>query len=598
MRKYLYKPFVVMLSSVLLWTGWTGSGHAQAPEEAASVQWSHVLESNDATFTSAGGRAVTITSDGGYVFAGYQGSSLSEEVSSYVVKVNGNGEIVWKKDIDVLDQNGAYATNRAFAVTETSDGSILIAGEQIREDIDRRSRTVPFVFKLSPDGELLWEKNYPDISFYSQPANLIQKTSDGGAIIGGEARTDNWYPTKTFLLKINADGDLAWYEPYSFGFYTYFHNMVVTPDDGVIVTGEKVSSRWGPYSHYFIAKFGPTGDLGWQKMRETDEIRAVVPSGDGTFLLTRYNSEEERYYLQKMTETGDILWDKASDALSASAIGEIVQTQPMEGGFAVISKQSAEHAGKSYKYQVTLTDENAVPIQKYLFGSPELKILRGGISLDDRGLVYTGTLQTKTETGYKTTIPLAKIAVPGPSPSNPKFSKLQFQTDKFHLPVGQSVSSVVEAVYSDATVTDVTYSSSYNSQDPGIAKVDPLGNITGISPGTTVITATYKGLQASVTVEVTEGQTGPGRFFLDSNEYSLSVGTELDIAAFYTDETGLTSKVTQDTVFAMDDPAVAAVDEYGNIRGISPGVTQITAAFNGHIYRASVWVVRPYTPDH
>lgn len=598
MREYLYKPFVVMLSSVLLWTGWSGSGQAAAPEEAASVQWSHELEGIDVSYAAAHGEEVTKTSDGGYVFVGYRGSSLTEKGASHVVKVNGNGEIVWKKDIDVLDQHGDYSTNRAFAVTETSDGSILIAGEQIREDIDWRSRSVPFVFKLSPDGELLWEKNYPDLSYYIQQAELIQKTSDGGAIIGGEARTDNWYPTHTFLLKIKADGDVAWYETYSFGFYTYFHNMVVTPDDGVIVTGEMVSSRWGLNSHRFIAKFGPDGDQEWQKMKETDEIRAVVPSGDGTFLLTRYNSEEERYYLQNMTETGDILWEKVSDALSASAIGVIVQAQPMEDGFAVISNQSTEYAGKSYKYKVTLTDENAIPIKKYLFGTHELYISKGGISLDDRGLVYTGTLLTKTEMGSKTTFPLAKIAVPGQAPTNPKFSKLQFQTDKFHLPVGQSVSSVVNAVYSDATVTDVTYSSIYESQDPGIADVDPFGNITGISPGTTVITATYEGLQASVTVEVTEGQTGPGHFFLDSDEYSLSVGTELDIAAFYTDETGLTSKVTEDTVFAVDDPAVAAVDEYGNIRGISPGVTQITAAFNGHIYRASVWVVRPYTPDH
>lgn len=184
--------------------------------------------------------------------------------------------------------------------------------------------------------------------------------------------------------------------------------------------------------------------------------------------------------------------------------------------------------------------------------------------------------------------------MPGLGPSNPVLSKLQFQTDRLKLPVGQSAKSVVNAVYSNATVTDVTYSAIYESLDPGIASVDPFGNITGVSPGTTIITAAYEGMRASVTVEVTGVQTSPGRFFLDSDDYSLSVGTELDVAAYVTDEAGVTSKVTENTAFTTDAPSIAVVDEYGNIRGISPGVTYITATYNGMTYRASVWVVRPY----
>ncbi|GIP58496.1 hypothetical protein MKX50_02590 [Paenibacillus sp. FSL W8-0186] len=97
-----------------------------------------------------------------------------------------------------------------------------------------------------------------------------------------------------------------------------------------------------------------------------------------------------------------------------------------------------------------------------------------------------------------------------------------------------------------------------------------------------------------MSVEVTGEQPGPGYFFLDSDEYSLSIGTELDVAAYFTDESGLTSLVTKETVFTVDDPNIVSLDEAGNIRGISPGITYITAAYNGLTYRASVWVVRPY----
>lgn len=594
MRKYLYKPFVVLLLSVLFWTGWTGSGHAKTPEEAASVQWSHLLESGDPVNSSAGGKAVAMTSDGGYIAVGFHGSSLSDGKSSYVVKMNGNGEMEWEKEIDVLHPSGAYASNQAFSVLEASDGSIFVGGE-IRDIDYGRPRYVPFVFKLSPEGELLWEKAYPDMPYYLQSVKLIQETSDGGVFVAGEASKNGGDPIHSFLLKINTDGDIAWSETYSIGFYTQFESMVVTSDDGVIAAGwrGRFKTDW---DHPFMAKISPNGKLAWLKTEETDEIRSLVPFGDGSFLLTRYNSDEKCYYLQNRNEAGDILWEKTSDSLSASSIGDIVQTQPMENGFVVISKHPAELSGKSYEYQITLLDEFAVPQKTYLFGTPGLNILAGGISLNDHVLVFTGEIKTNTGMGFRSTMQLAKIVLPSLEPSNPVLSKLQFQTDMLKLPVGQSAKSVVNAVYSNATVTDVTYSAIYESFDPGIASVDPFGNITGVSPGTTIITAAYEGLQASVTVEVTEGQTSPGRFFLDSDDYSLSVGTELDVAAYVTDEAGVTSKVTENTAFTTDAPSIAVVDEYGNIRGISPGVTYITATYNGMTYRASVWVVRPYSP--
>lgn len=594
MRKYLYKPFVVLLSSVLLWTGWTGTGHAKAPEEAASVQWSHLLESNDPVDSSAGGKAVVVTSDGGYIAVGFHGSSLSDGKSSYVVKVNSNGEVEWEKEIDVLHSSGAYASNQAFSALEASDGSIFVGGE-IRDIDYGRPRYVPFVFKLSPEGELLWEKAYPDMPYYLQSVKLIQETSDGGVFAAGEASRNGGDPIHSFLLKINTDGDLVWSETYSIGFYTEFESMVVTSDDGVIAAGWRGRFKHD-WNHPFMAKISPNGELAWLKTEETDEIRSLVPFGDGSFLLTRYHSDKKSYDLQNMTEDGDLLWEKTSDSLSASSIGDIVQTRPIENGFAVISKHPAELSGKSYEYQITLLDEFAVPQKTYLFGTPGLNILADGISLDIHGFVFSGEIMTNTGMGYRSTMQLAKIALPSLEPSNPELAKIEFQTDELKLGVGQSAKSVVNAVYSNATVTDVTYSAIYESLDPGIASVDPFGNITGVRPGTTIITAAYEGMQASVTVEVTEGQTGPGRFFLDSDEYSLSVGTELDVAAYFTDESGLTAKVTGNTVFAADDPAVAVVDEYGNIRGISPGITHITATYNGHTYRASVWVVRPYHP--
>ncbi|MNN60248.1 Bacterial Ig-like domain (group 2) [compost metagenome] len=124
--------------------------------------------------------------------------------------------------------------------------------------------------------------------------------------------------------------------------------------------------------------------------------------------------------------------------------------------------------------------------------------------------------------------------------------------------------------------------------------MDSLGLIKGIKPGSTSVTATYGGISTTASIEVTTASEPLGHFYLDSDEYSLSIGTELDVAAFYTDELGSTSLVTRDTAFSSANPQIATIDDYGNITGIAPGITYITATYNNLTYRANVWIVRPY----
>ncbi|MNP21227.1 Bacterial Ig-like domain (group 2) [compost metagenome] len=240
-------------------------------------------------------------------------------------------------------------------------------------------------------------------------------------------------------------------------------------------------------------------------------------------------------------------------------------------------------------------NEEGVQLHNYLFGEAGLRNVGKGIATTDGGFLVIGEMYDGPKQGMQ----LIKIAPPDIDPSNPQLAKIEFQPSKLELSVGETVGSVVNAVYSDSSVTDVTYSAAYTSLDPSIASVDSLGQITGIRPGKTFIIATYRGDQAGIAVQVSGDDPGEtSEFYLDSDEYSLSIETELDVAAYFTDVSGNTSLVTQGTTFSSDNPAVATIDEYGIIRGISPGITYITAEYNGLTYRASVWVVHPYMPQY
>ncbi|MUG46331.1 hypothetical protein GNP95_15175 [Paenibacillus woosongensis] len=588
--KQWYKPFVVSLAFVLLWSGWAGNGYAEMSEEEAIVEWSHLLKGSDPESPRLGGEAVTKTSDGGYVAVGKQGSSLSDGMSAVVLKVSGSGEMVWREEINFLhEKTGFYASNSGLSVLEASDGSILVGGDV--RDIDYgRPRYDPFVAKFSPDGELLWKKEYRLLSIYTHSADVIMETSDGNFVITGSV-SSNFDRTPGYMIKINGEGEVLWSNTYLIGTWAAFRDIVALPDGSVIVAGRMSSSEISG-SLAVIAKINRGGELVWVKRNEHDQIHSMIPSRDGNMILTRYNKGENRYYLQTISSAGTVLSDLTLDSLTGEAIQDLIHTQLHDSGYLFVAKlKTGGSKENSFGYQIIVTDENGRPVQKHFFGEPFLSLGRYGISGYDQGLVVAGSLDS--EVGPRM-MQLTKIALSSQTPADPELSRIEFQPNQLKLAAGQTAPSVVNAVYKDATVTDVTYSAVYESLDPNIASIDQFGNITGISPGTTRITATYEGMQASMSVEVTGEQPGPGYFFLDSDEYSLSVGTELDVAAYFTDESGLTSLVTKETVFTVDDPNIVSLDEAGNIRGISPGITYITAVYNGMTYRASVWVVRPY----
>lgn len=154
-------------------------------------------------------------------------------------------------------------------------------------------------------------------------------------------------------------------------------------------------------------------------------------------------------------------------------------------------------------------------------------------------------------------------------------------------------------VYVDGTAAVITNQAVLTSLNSEIAAVDSDGFISGLSLGTTEIIAEYEGFSARlpVTVTVTDNPSEtPGRFHLDSEDYSLMTGNELDILAFFTDESGHASIVNGETRFTIANPEIAQVDERGYLIGLKPGLTTVTAVYRGHTFTTSVLVVKPYVP--
>ena len=122
----------------------------------------------------------------------------------------------------------------------------------------------------------------------------------------------------------------------------------------------------------------------------------------------------------------------------------------------------------------------------------------------------------------------------------------------------------------NTTIKDVVWTSS----DPTIADIDENGNLKCLAPGVVTITATQKDVATSTQIEVRVKPVE--RIEIQSSvkkANKLSVGKSMTLTAtVYPDDA-----TYRDVSWLSSDPAIATVDEKGNVTAIASGSVTITA---------------------
>lgn len=154
---------------------------------------------------------------------------------------------------------------------------------------------------------------------------------------------------------------------------------------------------------------------------------------------------------------------------------------------------------------------------------------------------------------------------------------LTIEPDPVILLKGETQPLTVTAYYSDGSTKDVTALASYQVSDPSVAGISG-GQVTALSVGSAVVTASYEGKSASATVSVTSAVES---ISVEPNSVTLQAGgsQQLTVTAHYSD--GTTADVTGQASYQSTDPAVASVTSDGVIAGIAPGSAAVTVSYEG-----------------
>lgn len=165
------------------------------------------------------------------------------------------------------------------------------------------------------------------------------------------------------------------------------------------------------------------------------------------------------------------------------------------------------------------------------------------------------------------------------------------------LAQGLGLQLSVTGSFSDASSQDLTFDAAWRSAAPSIATVGDgaadKGRLRGLSPGTSVITASFGGLSAAVTATVTAAA-------LQSLQISPRNATLANLTLFpfrargsFSD--GSARDLTEEVVWSTGNSTLARVDNgvgrKGEVRALLPGMTSISAGLNGISNSTSLTII-------
>lgn len=189
------------------------------------------------------------TSDNGYILVGSSDSDdvdISNNKGSYdfwVIKISETGTLLWEKSF------GGSEIDEARSITNSNDGNYIIVGDTRSNDLDvseNNGAADLWVIKISPSGNLIWEKTFGGNSF--DVARSVSKTQDNGYLISGSSRSSDGDVSKNngqndaWVLKIDANASLEWQKTIGGTDIDFAFDAIELNDKSVIVVGETNSS--------------------------------------------------------------------------------------------------------------------------------------------------------------------------------------------------------------------------------------------------------------------------------------------------------------------------------------------------------------------
>jgi hypothetical protein len=262
-------------------------------------------------------------SDGTIVFTGEAYDNFESRYSTYLVKLNSDGEFMWAKKYENVDR---YRGFEAHSVVECLSGGFVLSGFKEISPSPGSYNMNFFLIRTDANGEVLWEGSYGGTGIDN--AASVVETSDAGFLLAGATNSDSHGGQDAYLVKTDATGVQEWDLRLGGTLDDEAVCVIETSDDGYVMAGYTDSFGDGDRDIY-MAKTDSEGTIIWEKwhdagsMTGSDSASSIIETLDGGLMVTGHVGAD--IYLLKTDSTGTFLWEQWRNGASPSYAEDLAE---------------------------------------------------------------------------------------------------------------------------------------------------------------------------------------------------------------------------------------------------------------------------------
>ncbi|BAT72480.1 lipoprotein [Thermosulfidibacter takaii ABI70S6] len=240
------------------------------------------------------------------------------------ISVSNSFAVSWQRTFG--DSN---SLTKASYVLPVNDGYLVVGGTNAFGDRDEA-----YIFKLSLDGNVQWQKVYRKDTASLFAASLCE-SSDGNYIVVGYTDTDAW------ISKIDGNGTIQWQKEFGGTGNDTVFSVFCTSGGGFVVAGETTSFVGAGNKDVWVLKFSENGSIEWQKTyggTGNDTAMSIIQVSDGGFVVAGYTdsfgSGSDDAWILKLSSNGTVKWQRAYGGERKDSAFYVIETS--DGGLAVV----------------------------------------------------------------------------------------------------------------------------------------------------------------------------------------------------------------------------------------------------------------------
>ena len=254
--------------------------------------------------------SAAMTTDGGYVLCGVTRSYGAGAFDSYLVKIDGNGTMVWNRTY------GTSAGDWTYGVDPTSDGGFIICGATSNATSGSFDL---WLIKVDIDGNEQWNRQYGS-GVRGAGFDAVQTTDGGYAAIGYKQKAVG-ADDDVYLLKTDSEGNIIWERTYGGSGTDWGKVVIQTSDGGFGISGWTTS--FGGTTRGYLIKTDASGNLEWEKDLGGSGVSygyGIAETSEGGLILCGYSNSISQggngstgndLYVACTNAAGYLLWERA-----------------------------------------------------------------------------------------------------------------------------------------------------------------------------------------------------------------------------------------------------------------------------------------------